>query len=235
MILKKNLERGIAVKVLVIIPAYNEAENIEKVINGLVDANTGCDYIVINDCSKDDTGEILDKNQFNHIDLPINLGLTGAVQTGYKYAYENGYDAAVQFDGDGQHLPQYIPKMIAEIEKGYDIVIGSRFVDQKKSFSLRMIGSRLITFAIKITTGQLITDPTSGMRMIDRELIRDYGYEVNRKPEPDTLAYQIKKGFKVKEIQVKMEDRIAGTSIYSGIMSSVMYMLRVLITIIFFN
>lgn len=222
-------------KVLVIIPAYNEEENILRVVRQLEAANTGCDYVVINDCSKDNTPKILDENKINHIDLPVNLGLTGAVQTGYKYAYENNYDAAIQFDGDGQHLPEYIPSLVKEIENGYDIVIGSRFVDEKKHMSARMLGSRLITAMIKLTTGQKINDPTSGMRIINRKLIKDYAYELNRKPEPDTLAYQMKKGFKVKEIQVKMEDRVAGTSIYAGIGSSIQYMLRVLITIIFFN
>lgn len=222
-------------KVLVIIPAYNEEENILRVVRQLEAANTGCDYVVINDCSKDNTPKILDENKINHIDLPVNLGLTGAVQTGYKYAYENNYDAAIQFDGDGQHLPEYIPALVKEIENGYDIVIGSRFVDEKKHMSARMLGSRLITAMIKLTTGQKINDPTSGMRIINRKLIKDYAYELNRKPEPDTLAYQMKKGFRVKEIQVKMEDRVAGTSIYAGIGSSIQYMLRVLITIIFFN
>lgn len=222
-------------KVLVIIPAYNEEENILRVVRQLEAANTGCDYVVINDCSKDNTPKILDENKINHIDLPVNLGLTGAVQTGYKYAYENDYDAAIQFDGDGQHLPEYIPALVKEIENGHDIVIGSRFVDVKKHMSARMVGSRLITAMIKLTTGQKINDPTSGMRIINRKLIKDYAYELNRKPEPDTLAYQMKKGFKVKEIQVKMEDRVAGTSIYAGIGSSIQYMLRVLITIIFFN
>ena len=222
-------------KVLVIIPAYNEEENILRVVRQLEAANTGCDYVVINDCSKDSTPKILDENKINHIDLPVNLGLTGAVQTGYKYAYENNYDAAIQFDGDGQHLPEYIPALVKEIENGYDIVIGSRFVDEKKHMSARMLGSRLITMMIKLTTGQKINDPTSGMRIINRKLIKDYSYELNRKPEPDTLAYQMKKGFKVKEIQVKMEDRVAGTSIYAGIGSSIQYMLRVLVTIIFFN
>ena len=222
-------------KVLVIIPAYNEEENILRVVRQLEAANTGCDYVVINDCSKDNTPKILDENKINHIDLPVNLGLTGAVQTGYKYAYENNYDAAIQFDGDGQHLPEYIPALVKEIENGYDIVIGSRFVDEKKHMSARMLGSRLITAMIKLTTGQKINDPTSGMRIINRKLIKDYAYELNRKPEPDTLAYQRKKGFRVKEIQVKMEDRVAGTSIYAGIGSSIQYMLRVLVTIIFFN
>ncbi|MFQ6792514.1 MAG: glycosyltransferase family 2 protein [Thomasclavelia sp.] len=222
-------------KVLVIIPAYNEEESILRVVKNLELSNTGCDYVVINDCSKDSTGKILDDNNINHIDLPVNLGLTGAVQTGYKYAFYNDYDAAIQFDGDGQHLPEYIPDLVKEIENGYDIVIGSRFVDEKKHFSLRMLGSRIITATIKLTTGTTINDPTSGMRIIDKKLIKDYAFELNRKPEPDTLAFQIKKGFKVKEVQVKMEDRIAGTSIYSGLGNSIKYMLKVLITIIFFN
>ena len=222
-------------KVLVIIPAYNEEESILRVVKNLELSNTGCDYVVINDCSKDSTGKILDENNINHIDLPVNLGLTGAVQTGYKYAYFNDYDAAIQFDGDGQHLPEYIPALVAEIEKGYDIVIGSRFVDEKKQFSLRMLGSRIITAMIKLTTGTTRNDPTSGMRIINKKLIKDYAFEINRKPEPDTLAFQIKKGFKAKEVQVKMEDRLAGTSIYAGLGNSIKYMLKVLVTIIFFN
>ncbi|WP_308698223.1 glycosyltransferase family 2 protein [Thomasclavelia spiroformis] len=222
-------------KVLVIIPAYNEEENILRVVRNLELSNTGCDYVVINDCSKDSTGQILDENNINHIDLPVNLGLTGAVQTGYKYAYYNGYDAAIQFDGDGQHLPEYIPALVKEIENGYDIVIGSRFVNEKKHFSLRMLGSRIITAMIKLTTGVTINDPTSGMRIINKRLIKDYAFEINRKPEPDTLAFQIKKGFRAKEVQVKMEDRLAGTSIYAGLGNSIKYMLKVLITILFFN
>lgn len=222
-------------KVLVIIPAYNEEANILRVVNSLIEARTGCDYVVINDCSKDSTGEILDRNNINHIDLPVNLGLTGAVQTGYKYAYTHDYDAAVQFDGDGQHLPEYIKPLISEIENGYDIVIGSRFVERKKQVSARMMGSRLITGIIKLTTGVVIHDPTSGMRIINRKLIKDYAYKLNQAPEPDTLVFQMKKGFKVKEIQVKMEDRIAGKSIYAGIGNSIKYMVRVLVNVIFFD
>ncbi len=222
-------------KVLIIIPAYNEEDNILTVIDGIKNANINYDYIVINDCSKDTTGRVLDENNINHIDLPVNLGLSGAVQTGYKFAYLNGYDKAVQFDADGQHLPQYIPLLVEEIEKGNDIVIGSRFVDEKKDKSLRMLGSRIITFAIRLTTGVTINDPTSGMRIINRKLIEDYAFEINRKPEPDTLAFQIKKGFKVKEIQVEMEERKAGESIYKGIWSSIKYMCKVMITIMFFN
>ena len=229
-------------KTLVIIPAYNEEESILRVVRNLENADIDCDYVVINDCSKDSTGKILDDNNINHIDLPVNLGLTGAVQTGYKYAYYNNYDAAIQFDGDGQHDENYIDSLVKEIDNGANfvigsrfIVIGSRFVDEKKHFSMRMLGSRIITAMIKLTTGATINDPTSGMRIINKELIKDYAFELNRKPEPDTLAFQIKKGYKAKEVQVKMEDRLAGTSIYTGIGSSIQYMLKVLITIIFFN
>ena len=143
-------------KTLVIIPAYNEEESILRVVRNLENADIDCDYIVINDCSKDSTGKILDDNNINHVDLPVNLGLTGAVQTGYKYAYYNNYDAAIQFDGDGQHLPEYIPSLVKEIENGYDIVIGSRFVDEKKHFSMRMLGSRIITAMIKLTTFEIL-------------------------------------------------------------------------------
>lgn len=222
-------------KVLIIIPAYNEEENILSVIQGLQKTVPECDYIVINDCSKDNTKKILEEHHIPHINLIVNLGLTGAVQTGYKYAWYHGYDAALQFDGDGQHLPEHIPDLIREIENGYDIAIGSRFVDKKKPFSMRMLGSRIITGVIQLTTGKQVTDPTSGMRMINRELIKDYAFEINRKPEPDTLAYQMKRGYRVKEIQVTMQERTAGTSIYSGIGNSVKYMVKVILTLLFFN
>lgn len=218
-------------KTLIVIPAYNEQDNIMNVVKGLVDNVPQYDYIVINDCSKDNTGRILDENNIPHIDLTVNLGLTGAVQTGYKYAWKYGYDAAIQFDGDGQHLPQFIPKMEKELEEGYDIVIGSRFVEEKKHFSLRMLGSRIISWSIRLATGKYIADPTSGMRMINRNMIKDYAFEINRYPEPDTLAYQMRRGAKVKEVQVKMQERIAGTSLYAGLGNSVKYMLKVLVGI----
>lgn len=221
-------------KVLVVIPAYNEEESILKVVNDLTD-KTDFDYIVINDCSKDSTGKILVENNIRHVDLPVNLGLQGAVQTGYKYAHYNNYDVAIQFDGDGQHMPEYIEGLVKEIENGYDIAIGSRFVDEKKHFSLRMLGSRIITSIIKLTTGANITDPTSGMRALNKKMIKDYALEMNRRPEPDTLAYQIKHGAKVKEVQVEMLDRTTGESAYAGLGNSIKYMVRVLVTIIFFN
>lgn len=222
-------------KVCLIIPSYNEGENILRVYKDIKE-NAGCfDYIFINDCSTDNSKEIFDNNQINVINLPVNLGLTGAVQTGYKYAYEHGYDCAVQFDGDGQHKAIYLKKLVHEIEAGFDIVIGSRFVEIKKPWSLRMIGSRIISGCIFFKTGKRINDPTSGLRMLNRKMMKDYAYNINRKPEPDTLAYQLRQGAKIAEVQVEMEDRVAGTSIYSGVFSSMSYMLKMVISILFIS
>lgn len=220
-------------KVLLIIPSYNEEENIERVYKDIEPILNQCDYLFVNDCSKDKSKELLREKKYNHLNLPVNLGLSGAVQMGYKFAYENGYDAAIQFDGDGQHQACFIPAMIEEIENGNDIVIGSRFVTEKKDYSMRMLGSRIISFLIRLTTGKKITDPTSGMRMLNRKMLYDYAYNMNRKPEPDTLAYQMRKGAAVKEIQVTMNERVAGESIFNP-WSSIKYMLKTCISLVFF-
>lgn len=220
-------------KICLIIPAYNEAKNIDKVITDIKNNLSNCGYVFINDCSTDNTKKILKENKLNFIDLPINLGLAGAVQTGYKYAYESGYDCAIQFDGDGQHQAKYVLDLAKEIENGFDIVIGSRFVEEKRNWSLRMIGSRLISLLIYIKTGKIVKDPTSGFRMLDRKMMFDYAYNINRNPEPDTLVYQMKKGAKVKEVQVEMLEREAGESIYNGLFSSIKYMVKMMITILF--
>lgn len=222
-------------KLLIIIPAYNEQESILKTVQDILDNNVDADIVVINDCSKDNTEQILVDNHINHINLPVNLGLSGAVQTGFKYAYKNGYDAAIQFDGDGQHQAKYIPEMVKHLQQGYDIVIGSRFVTKRKDKSLRMLGSRIITAIIKLTTGRKINDPTSGMRMFNRKMIYDYAYNMNRRPEPDTLVYQIRHNAKIKEIQVEMSEREGGTSLYSGLSSSAKYMFNVVVSILFLS
>ena len=175
-------------KILVVIPAYNEEANIERVVKNLIDNYPQYDYVVVNDGSKDQTAEICKKNHFNLLDQPINLGLAGAFQTGMKYAYKMGYDAAIQFDGDGQHRPEYIEKMVAEIQNGMDIVIGSRFVSEQKPSSLRMLGSNIIESMIKITTGNTIKDPTSGMRMYNKKILKLLAENLNMGPEPDTIS-----------------------------------------------
>ncbi len=218
-------------KILIIIPAYNEGENIERVVTTI---NRDCpqyDYLVINDGSRDDTEEICIKKGYHFVSHPVNLGLAAAVQTGMIYAYKNGYDAAIQFDGDGQHDPRYIQKMAEEIKKGNNIVIGSRFVDKKKPKSLRMFGSNLIQFAIKLTTGKTLKDPTSGMRMFDREMIKKLAFAVDLGPEPDTVALLVRAGASFSEVQVEMHDRIAGES-YLNFANSVNYMFRMFVSIL---
>ena len=217
-------------KTLVVIPAYNEALNIEKTVHDLEVNAPEVDYVVINDGSKDNTLEVLKKNDFNYIDGFCNLGLFGAVQTGFKLAIKENYDIVIQFDGDGQHSAKYIAPLVKEIEKGNNIVIGSRFVDEKKPFTARMMGSRLIAGAIKLMTGKTITDPTSGFRAYDRACIKDYASEMNNPPEPDTLVYMLRKQRKIKEIQVQMSDREFGES-YLNLVNTIKYMSRMMVSI----
>ena len=219
-------------KLLLIIPAYNEEENIERVVENIQTNYTQYDYVVINDGSKDNTSKICHEKGYNIIDLPVNLGLAGAFQTGMKYAYYNNYDYALQFDADGQHKPEYINALYEEIVKGYDIVIGSRFVIERKPFSARMLGNRLISCAIKITTRKKITDPTSGMRLFGRSVLKEFADNINYGPEPDTISYLLKKKCKISEVQVSMDERTAGQS-YLNFTKSIMYMSRILISILF--
>ncbi len=222
----------VRMKVLLIIPAYNEEDNIVRVCCNLREHYPQYDFIVVNDGSIDSTLDLCRQYEFPVISLPINLGLAGAFQTGMKYAYRNGYECAVQFDADGQHLPEYVEIMKKELEKGNDIVIGSRFVEKRKPFSLRMLGSHLIGFMIKLTTGFSIKDPTSGMRMFSRPILKLCAEQINYGPEPDTIAYFLKKKVKIKEVQVSMDERIAGES-YLNLSKSIIYMLRMMVSLIF--
>ncbi len=217
-------------KVLIIIPAYNEEKNIEKTVNDVVQ-NTSYDYVVINDCSKDNTLEVCKKNGYNVLSLPVNYGLTSGIQLGMKYAYHNDYDIAIQFDGDGQHQASYLKDLVKEIEEGNaNIAIGSRFVKEKKPFSMRMLGSRLISLAIKLTTFKRITDPTSGMRAYDRQAIEAFVADASLTPEPDTIVYMLKKNMKIKEVQVEMKEREFGES-YLSPLRSVKYMANMFFSI----
>lgn len=218
-------------KTLIIIPAYNEQDNIEKAVATIKTVCPQFDYLVVNDGSRDKTEEICKKQGYHFISHPVNLGLAAAVQSGMLYAYKNDYDAAIQFDGDCQHDPDYIGQMADEIAKGYNIVVGSRFVTEKKPKSLRMFGSNLIEFAIKLTTGKKLKDPTSGMRMFDKDMIKKLAFAADLGPEPDTVALLLRKGATVSEIQVVMHDREAGES-YLNFSNSVNYMARMLVSIL---
>ena len=217
-------------KTLVVIPAYNEALNIEKTVQDIHENAPWVDYVVINDGSKDNTLDVIQKNKFNYIDGFCNLGLFGAVQTGFKLGFMEDYDVVIQFDGDGQHSAEYIEPLVKEIENGNNIVIGSRFVTEKKPFTARMIGSRLIAGAIKMVTGKTIKDPTSGFRAYDKACINDYATETNNPPEPDTLVYMLRKQRKIKEIQVEMSEREFGES-YLNLVNTIKYMSRMMVSI----
>lgn len=211
-------------KTLIIIPAYNEEENIVRVVEHLKDNYPQYDYVVVNDGSRDSTASLCREHNYNLVDLPINLGLAGAFQTGMKYAYYNGYDYAIQYDGDGQHNPEYIDGMIHKMrEESLDVVIGSRFVTDKKPISPRMIGSTLIEACIRLTTGKKIKDPTSGMRLFNQQMIKILASSMNYGPEPDTIAYLARCGAKIEEYQVYMNERIAGES-YLNLTRSIKYM-----------
>ena len=218
-------------KCLIIIPACNEEENIEHVVENLQANYSAYDYVVINDGSSDSTAAICRKRGYSLIDLPVNLGLAGAFQTGLKYAYRKGYDCALQFDADGQHRPEFIASMIEKMQEGYDIVIGSRFVTEKKPGSLRMLGSNLISVATWMTTGKKVKDPTSGMRIFNRKMIGEFALNMNYGPEPDTISYLLKQGATIAEVQVRMDERQAGES-YLNLSRSVMYMMRMLLSIL---
>lgn len=218
-------------KALCIIPAHNEEESLEKTVNDLRTVNPDVDFLVVNDGSTDATGEICRRNRYPFLDLPINLGLSGAFQAGMRYAYRYGYDCAVQFDADGQHCAEYVAALVEEAKVG-DIVIGSRFVTEKRPVSLRMFGSIMIEKAIGITTGTVIKDPTSGMRAFNKRMIALFAKELNFGPEPDTVSYLIKHAHaKVSEVPVTMRERSAGES-YLNLKSSVLYMLRMTISIL---
>ncbi|HFI0394058.1 TPA: glycosyltransferase family 2 protein [Streptococcus suis] len=218
-------------ELLIIIPAYNEEESIQGVIENLIQNYPQFDYLIINDGSKDNTSLICHQKGYAILDLPINLGLAGAFQTGLRYAYKHGYKKAIQFDADGQHLPEYIQSLSNQIDQGYDLVIGSRFINQPKNWSLRMLGNRLIASAIRLTTGKEIADPTSGMRMFSAPLIKEFALNINYGPEPDTISYLLRNGVKVKEVQVTMQERQGGQS-YLTLSRSIQYMIHMFASIL---
>lgn len=226
-------------KVLMIIPAYNEELNIENTVNKIIKYNkkskNKVDYVIINDGSKDKTSEICKNNNYNVINLIHNLGIGGAVQTGYKYAYINNYDVAIQFDGDGQHDENYIDNLVKEIEHGYDFVIGSRFISDLsdfKSTSSRRIGIKILSFLIKICTRKKIYDPTSGFRAASKNVIKIFSdIYPTEYPEPETTVDLIRGGYKIKEIPVEMHARKHGTSSIKPL-KSIYYMFSVCISII---
>lgn len=228
-------------KILLIIPAYNEQDSILSTIQMIETYNSSSlntiDYVVINDGSSDHTEEILLKNKIPHIKLVHNLGIGGAVQTGYKYAFENGYDIAIQFDGDGQHNVNYVPNICQPIIDGEaNMVIGSRFVEgstsEFKSTAARQMGIKLISSFINFFTGKKLYDVTSGFRAIDQSLIEQFSLNYPLEyPEPISTTQILKEGKIISEVPVEMNERNGGVSSIRN-WKNVYYMINVLLSII---
>lgn len=221
-------------KILIIVPAYNEEANIGKFIKNLQEhINDDTDILIINDCSTDNTKEILQKNNYNFLDLPINLGIGGAVQAGYTFAKEYGYDIAIQMDGDGQHKPEYINKLVEPIIDGSaDITIGSRFKETKdtkgfKSSFMRRLGIKYLSTLIYLFTNKKIYDVTSGFRAVNRRYIALYANQYAQDyPEPEAIVTALRNGAKVVEIPVIMQERLGGKSSIN-FLRSIYYMVKV--------
>lgn len=217
-------------KVLMIIPAFNEEGNIKNVINEICEKCPSVDYLVVNDCSTDGTVEVLKCIGANYVSCSSNLGIGGAVQTGYKYALENGYDIAFQVDGDGQHDPKYVYQMMGEIEEGKaDIVIGSRFVNREgfQSSLSRRTGINILSFFIWLCTGKRVKDVTSGFRAVNRRFIELFAYDYpDDYPEPEAIVMGIMHGGRIKEFPVVMRERESGISSIS-FKKSMYYMVKV--------
>lgn len=227
-------------KIAAIVPAHNEEASIENVIDEInkfaKGSSLNIDVIVVDDCSTDSTRDIISSLQCISLHLPINLGIGGAVQTGFKYAFSADYDFAIQIDGDGQHRAVDIPVLLkAQAEHGWDVVIGSRFISNHgyQSTMARRIGIRYFELVNRVLTGKRIHDSTSGFRLLNKKALRIVNkYYPDDYPEPEAIVLFRKNGLKIGEVQVTMRERQGGESSIN-ILSSIYYMLKVSLAIIY--
>lgn len=222
-------------KVLIIIPAYNEEKNLPKLTEKLEKMYPQYDYVVVNDGSVDHTKELCRKEGISVINLPVNLGIGGAVQTGYKYGSENGYDIAVQIDGDGQHDIAYLDKLLEPLRNSSaDVVIGSRFIRKEgfQSSRLRRTGIVFLSRLIRLLTGVRVYDVTSGFRAVNRRFVEIYARDYpSDYPEPEAIVSAIMEGGRVLEVPVVMKERESGTSSIN-LVRSVYYMIKVTLAVL---
>lgn len=222
-------------KVLVIIPAYNEAENIETVVDNIIENYPQYDYVVVNDASQDDTQKVCRRKGYIYLEQSINLGIGGTVQNGYQYALENGYDVAIQIDGDGQHDPSYIGDMLSKLQSGEaDVVIGSRFLEKEgfQSSSARRTGIKILSIMIQLCTHKRIRDVTSGFRAVNKKFIKIYAQNYPQDyPEPEAIMMALMHGGKIMEIAVVMRERLSGESSIN-FKKSIYYMIKVILSLL---
>ncbi len=222
-------------KILVIIPCYNEEASIERVVANLKEKAPFADYLIINDCSTDSTESILKSRGMNYINNPVNLGIGGGVQAGYLYAKQNGYDIAVQMDGDGQHDPSYLADVCQPVIDGqFDMAIGSRFINKEgfQSSFMRRLGINIISLLIKILSGKKVYDVTSGYRACNRQLIEFFANNyADDYPEPEAIISCVLRGYRVGEVPVVMEERQGGVSSIRSLKSAY-YMIKVCLALV---
>jgi len=218
-------------RILFVIPVYNEEKNIRKPVDDIRAVFNDVDIIAVNDCSEDNTVQVLQELEIEHLCLPVNLGYSGAVQTGIKYAKRNDYDYVIKFDGDGQHLASEALKLYHKVkETGANIVIGSRFLENTgyKHPFFRKLGTRLFSSIIKLLTRKKITDPTSGLQIIDRSVIEIYSQpgQYPEFPDANLITKMILDGYRVEEVSCKMAERTDGVSMHAGVIKPMLYMVK---------
>ena len=222
-------------KTLIIVPVYNEENNIELVIEDLKLNCRECDILVVNDCSLDRTNLILNSSDTRHLNLSVNLGIGGAVQSGYLFALKYQYDVAVQFDGDGQHKAKHVKNLLKPIEMNQaDIVIGSRFIEKKgfQSSTVRRTGIHFLSAVIRLLSGVNVKDVTSGFRAVNREMIEFYAVDYAQDfPEPEAILSAGLHGARIVEVPVEMKERISGRSSINTL-KSVYYMIKVSLALV---
>lgn len=225
-------------KVLFVIPAYNEAENINKVLDEIKKDADFADILVINDCSSDDTKEIVTKNNVKCITNIFNMRYAWAVQTGIKYAHENNYDYVIQFDADGQHVAKEALKLYKKaVKDNCDIVIGSRYLEDLgyPCPFFRRVGTKMFEHIIKLFCKRRIADPLSGFQCLNKRVIKKYSRmgEYPEFPDANLVIEMLMKGYKIEEVPVRMRVRETGESMHGGIIKPIKYMISMFYTIFF--
>ena len=225
-------------KLLIIIPVFNEEENLQGLINSFknISLNIEYDILFINDCSTDKSLQLINSSGYNFLDLPVNLGIGGAMQTGYIFALNNNYNYAIQIDGDGQHPPSEIMKLLTQIQKNNcDVVIGSRYLKNEgfQSTVMRRIGINFLSRIIKIITKKKVKDVTSGLRLFNEKAIKIAAtYYPDEYPEPESIVLFDCYNLKISEVAVSMKERRGGVSSIRHLLS-IYYMFKVSLAIVF--